>query len=272
MKLSKIIALVLVGCSVLIGIFIIGWQNFSAKVPTDQKNENPAAVNLNNNAALTNAVEPIPTSNLNSVLNSTSQTGSVASQLDPNNLTQQLAQRVAKSILDKNPNGPTSVNNLQQLTTLNPNALVNQGLTDELKNFDYSRFQSTVDVNKIKIVAAGDASANNHYLIGLSAILQNKFLNISVDQKNLNLADFNTLKDAAAQAVTELYNLPVPQKLASYHIQEIKIAGSFENAASAIVKASDDPLLALVAVEFLSKANQEFADVNKKLQQYINTN
>ena len=155
-----------------------------------------------------------------------------------NNLTKALGGKLIENIGE---NAPT--------VGINPEKIVEATLKEKINDFNPDDLWPVIDEDKlpiIKNVMPGDDTA---YLVSMNAI----FLELgksAINTKNPEMNDFAALAGAREKAFTALFATPVPPALLDIHLQLLDLLGAQKNIYFLIANYKNDPLKAMLALEF----------------------
>lgn len=180
------------------------------------------------------------------------------------NLTQAVAERLSTTILNGNPADILSKNP----RVINPKAdsLINGALSETLTNFDYSSLDVVFPESSVRISPENSAAAYDAYRNAFSNALVTRLDDLGINTSLISLADFTKLRTAIALLIDDLKTIPAPKDIAKFHAEKISSLMSMKNALEIIEGSNEDPLKALVAIQFLQGFNLEFVTLAKDIQ------
>lgn len=274
---KKILAASLIGASIIIGIFLVGLgayqkpslKNVVSNNLLDKTAEKTARPEL---AKGYESLESLPLKSEGNQVIVQNETVS-----EPNNatvnLTQEFAKKIARQMIEKNPLGPALLGDTRQLNVVGPETFVDDFLAHGLSNLDTSILQPNIDIKSLKIIKAGGQTSQLTYLNELNRILRIGIGEIKFDPLHIpDSADFENLHSLAEKTYNQLLATYAPESLLSAHIKELEILGSFKNIFEVLARLEQDPLKAVVALRAIPLLNVEFANLNQKLTQAVNSN
>jgi len=246
---KKIIALFLLGGSALFAVLIItGQKTLEIKIPkqlqatlTETKNETLADVPA-----------------LEAML--------------AENLTEQAVQGISEQIIKKNPYGIQEIEGQEWLSVISPEEAVEKYFTDAVEKFDISQLKTPADESKLVIINDTSRTTLESYLKNFQTILSSNFKGLAISYANLTLPDISRLIAAYDAAIAKFYALPVPKNLLAIHKNQIALMNGQRNVFEALKNSDQDPLRAVLAAQANRELSQEFAVINKTLQDIIQKN
>lgn len=199
---------------------------------------------------------------------------SLSFKTDPTtaNITQNVAAAIGKDLLERNPEGPATVEDTQWINVLDPEKFSENLIAEGLKQFDPQEFQPAVPRSSLKITSSADAASQQLYLKTFHDILRYRFGTTAVDLGAPELTGLNNLIGAYDRALTDFYNLPVPENLASVHQKEISLLTGQKKIFEHLIAYRTDPVQALLALQTLQQLNQQFSQLNDAIAEVIKTN
>lgn len=158
------------------------------------------------------------------------------------NLTKNLAYFIGKSIVDKNPEGPTGDN----LNVTGADGMADTAIAESLKNFNPAYFSPEIKQSELIIDKAQDPAT---YRAAVTQILK--------DTESLPLPSTNdpiasqmkTLAKRYENETAELRALSVPPALVTEQIKTIRIALGKQRILEAVADYENDPIYAMLALK-----------------------
>jgi len=207
-------------------------------------------------AATPSATEPIPQTA--KVFSETPATNEPLAQ----NATLNLSDKIAKQLLEKNPNGPSLLNGTPSINAKNPQALVEQIIQQELANADMSSLRPVVSVSELKLDTSKDPSLAAFRDEFVKAVTP--FFSLATGP-NPTPALFASFTASADETLVALKDLKTPASLAPLMAKEIELITYNRNIFAAVANADNDPFRALLALQIWGNARQEFGEAHLAL-------
>lgn len=190
-------------------------------------------------------------------------------QTQNDNLTRQLASRIGQMIAERNPTGPQTSNNKTTIAVPSIENSVEDIVAEASKKFDVSYFRPEIKIGNLKTLPDG-ADNEEYYLDSLQIILKKYFTGLNIDFNEENLIEnLKQLIPKYNEAVDQLYRLPVPLAIVPLHQKEISLVIGQKRVFEAIANQQDDPVQALLAIQFFKTIQEEFAKVKTEFSKHL---
>ncbi len=194
------------------------------------------------------------------------------------NVTVQLAAKIAKEILARNPDGPRTTQDGEKIVLPNVDGFIEQYLKDGAVNFDTTIFYPEVSPSKLYIAAPTvpgsieEFTAIEQYQKSFDEIFNTWLLALSVppatDDSSLGTF-FDNAMSVLNTMLQQLYALMTPQSLIQKHQQLLR---ALEGTRIALIKLRSyeaDPLQAILTLNLLTEINGEFFVVKNSIANLI---
>jgi len=184
-----------------------------------------------------------------------------------------IGEKIAASLIDLNPQGPTNFENERVIKALNPKKIADEVVKEELAKVS----QLDIGLNNIKlgkITTLTDSSppAAENYLKTLQQILKDRFTIKEINWQNFGSNDLNLLINAHQQAIAELYQLAVPANLAPIHQKQILLLEQKKIIITKLRNVETNPLEALAALNYDGEIDQKFSQLKSEILDFVKTN
>ncbi|MDP2629478.1 MAG: hypothetical protein Q8P45_02125 [Candidatus Harrisonbacteria bacterium] len=188
------------------------------------------------------------------------------------NLTKDISGLLAQEILEKNPSGPQSAGNseeLRQILALNPEEFVSQSIEKALEGVDIESFRPSFSEADILLSLSSDAEAEKAYFNAVTSIYAQNFEGVAISQENIQSGNLNAPVLAFEKSKEEMLGLVVPKALADFHIRSVELLIFQENLLRLVANFQEDPLMAYLAYEKLSEIAEEVDLLNQEIDVYM---
>lgn len=172
------------------------------------------------------------------------------------NVTKNLATQLAQEFLRRNPNGPDGLGANQKIIAPGAESLVQEFLTNSIKNFDLASIKPNIRDADIHIIENDDQQTLANYIQKFFSILQNS---MSASLKNFDAASVHAARQIYAQYITDITRLPAPRALANIHKTYLATLVTTERLLKIFENYEADPVQALTAAAALRNMNVELA-------------
>ena len=190
------------------------------------------------------------------------------------NLTNLFASSLGKIIIENNPDGPANIDGKNGLVVPDPESIAIELLAEAAKKFDPSKLRPTIQEKDLKILEDNSKEALSNYVLNFQNIIKGEAPKVPKaifgDPDNLTLEDISRLSLVYQEIVQKFYKLPVPKSALEIHKKEIELSGTKRNIFEKIKNYQTDPIATILATQELKKVDQEFAELDKKLSEFIN--
>lgn len=156
--------------------------------------------------------------------------------------------------------------------SLDPAKLADEILNNNLKDFDLSRVIPEIDSKDIKITVSTDKTASANYFKNLAAISEKNLGSLKIDFSNPSLEDLLIYSKAYQKIVEQLYQLIVPQNLAYFHKEELRLLSARRNIFKNLADYQTDPILALASANILPTVDEQFQQLIRAEMDFIKNN
>jgi len=188
------------------------------------------------------------------------------------NLTQQLADDLAKGFIDKNPNGTDS-----QKGWLTPDNedLLQQSVAVAAKEFQAEN--QTVELHELNISSDNSASNISDYISQYYDMLNSYGIkmkladNLEAFNDGQNTAYITPLIAQLAELINELKKLSVPSDFVVFHQKEINLLNVEKSFLMALANYSEDPLKAVAALQMMPDLEKQFVALDDSIEQQLKT-
>lgn len=195
-------------------------------------------------------------------------------EIEKNN-TEKVAGEIVKSIIEKNPEGPTLLGDKLGIFTKDPEEIVTEILDKSTTETKEAVLSPKLYFENIEIIENASKENIAFYLDNRSSIIVSAgqdAINRGANLSNPNIATFSILLDTTSHALAELYALPVPKKILSIHKEQIRLLAIQENIFKNLVNYERDPLVAAVSVSLLFSVNEDLLTLSKTIAEFIEEN
>jgi hypothetical protein len=238
--------------SVAAGLFIVGQKSLEPKVE---------------NAKIESLAEAVAESNAVRAEASSERVSRVANaQVIQSNVTEEIAKKIASEITAKNPDGPSLLEGKQAISAIDPLALTDAILEEQLSKFNYQDFKPTASQAGLKLVPS-TPKALTEYFVSLKGTLGKHAYTLS--GANVATANFVALEAAAGNLAEALRTLPIPAPLAPLHAEEVSLVTAQANIFSALARSEEDPFRALLALQALPLVDADFKTLTTTFTTFI---
>lgn len=159
-----------------------------------------------------------------------------------NNLTQTLATLIGKSIVDKNPEGPTN----ESLSVTGADAMADTALAESLKRFNPAYFSPEIAQSEITISTTQDPAT---YRAATAQILQDTESQPLPPVSDPVASQMKALAARYAAEAGELRALAVPPALVEDHIKSLRVALGKQRILETVADYENDPIYAMLALK-----------------------
>ena len=185
------------------------------------------------------------------------------------NATNDLAAKIARELVARNPNGPSLLDGRSKISAVDPQKLADEITAETESQFDYNTFKPKITLDSLRLVPASTGTAAADYLNAVQVILKKNFSSLNINMNTFLPTDALRLGDAARRSGEELLALAVPANLAPWHAEEISLLRAQEKVFTALGEASRDPIASLTALRAFPLVNQELATLKDKFNGFI---
>lgn len=230
--IKKIIAFTVLSGALAFAVLLIVGKSYN---PHSVKTEKPPKLEVTN--------DPISPKNL--------------SESDVKNTTNELVKNISRE-LAANPPG-----------SLDPDKVVEEYIAEGIKNFSHQTLKPEIKTGDLKIIANTSSQLVENYLTSFENILETNFAGVSVPLNDYDSQEWDILQKTYDKTIAEFYNLPVPQNLVNVHRQEISLLMAQKKIFEYIRNYKNDPLQAWLAISASQNIDQEFIELGKIINQYV---
>lgn len=181
------------------------------------------------------------------------------------NLTEKLANQVARTVVAKNPQGPT----INGATLPSAAEIAAQTIESELKNFNPGDLWPIIEEKRLLIIEQPQDADRTSYFVALQKALSAErgvvLKTGEMPTKEAFLDASHRFKNAMAAAA----DIPTPRDLLDMQIQALEILGAQANCFELLANYEADPVKALLATETQKSITQETQDLSQKMVSYI---
>ncbi len=257
-----------------IGIFVLTISLLLAAVLLLRPNHNLANQNTNNTNSLVQA-SPFQLEKDGQklgVVDAGSLLGFSESQKTLTNLTQQLADDLAKGFIEKNPSGADA-----QGGWLTPD---NEGLLQQSVDKAAKEFQAeaqTVELHELNISSDNSTQNIADYIsqyYGVLSSYANKMkisANLEAFVENQNVAYLTPLLSQFDGLISEMKKMSVPSDFVVFHQKEINLLFIEKSFISALINYSEDPLRAVAVLQMMPDLEGQFTALDDSIEEQLKT-
>lgn len=189
--------------------------------------------------------------------------------LSQTNITEEVAQRIAQEIIEKNPEGPNT-DEQTGLVTVDPEVLVQDVIAQAFEEVKIEDLRPNITLADLVIIKSSEKALAEQYFSNLNKIIGSNFTaGISVNWENPAQTNFAALINAYAISMSESMAVAVPEDLAQLHREYVTLLGAEKNTLTLIKNYEIDPAQATVAIEAGDIFTRELAEVISRMNAYI---
>lgn len=191
-------------------------------------------------------------------------------QAKTKNLTQQLADDLAKGFVDKNPNG---VDTQGGWLTPDNEDLLQQNVAAAAKEFQVEN--QTVELHELNISSNNSVQNISDYISQYYGIVNSYGVkmkladNLEAFSDGQNTAYVTPLIDQLAELIGALKELSVPSDFVVFHQKEINLLNVEKSFLTALANYSEDPLRAVAALQMLPDLEKHFVSLDDSIEQQL---
>jgi hypothetical protein len=188
------------------------------------------------------------------------------SSITSDNLSAKFSAQVAKEIIEKNPEGPITQDDKRQITAIPPDQAIQNAIEEAIRDFDSNKLRAVVDNTRIVIQDDVSKESLREYFTKLNDIL-GKLTEVRFATNTDPLpSDYQALASAYLQAEQDLYKVSVPRTALSFHTKQIAFLGTEKNILRIAANYENDPLQALLVLQFnsiiVNESRQLISEIN----------
>jgi hypothetical protein len=187
------------------------------------------------------------------------------------NYTDLLVQSLANRIRRSNPIGPQEFEGQSSIMIDHPQELADYLLREDNILFDYGVVKPTIHPSDLALTPSDSRADAIDYLTTLSSTLGKYYAGVSLNPDAPNFQQFARLETAARRTLDDLYELSVPFSLAALHAEEVALITAQKNIYGILARSEDDLFKSLIAMQYLERVDEEFAQLGVLYTEYITT-
>ena len=181
------------------------------------------------------------------------------------NATQKLAAQVAQELVRLNPNGPTLPTGAKGATVPDAEKLVNEFLTQGIKDFDYEKLKPTINDADVRIVETEDPIILAQYIKSFFTILSR--VPQSLDDPDAGSIDI--LASVYDGYIRDYSALQVPRVLLSIHKKNLISLVATKRTLAIVRNYQADPLQAVLAFKALNNLRADMQTLYTEVALFI---
>lgn len=182
------------------------------------------------------------------------------------NLTKALSDQLIENITAENKNSYATADS--PAIAIDANSIVEETLKKQVDNFNYNDIWPIVDEKKITVLTGATAADDSAYLKAMLTIFSS-LTTSSLNPDNMEDNDFTALAEAREKAFNSLYATPVPEDLLDIHLRLLDLLGAQRNIYVLVANYKNDPLKALLALQFQKELFNDGQATETDLSAYI---
>ncbi|MBI3046218.1 MAG: hypothetical protein HYY86_01565 [Candidatus Harrisonbacteria bacterium] len=198
----------------------------------------------------------------------------IENSLSGQNLTEEFTKNLADKIAGENPSGIQIQDGEKILSVPDPNQIALDLLIEAQKKFEYKNLFPDPKDSELKISRNNGKEASADYFKNLNKIMEES----AAWLKTAELTDEVTpeLLDKMIQmydsAAKNLFTVSIPPELIPLHKKELTLLIAKKTVYQKIKNYEQDSLTAVLAANYLEQLDNEFAELNQKMGQFISDN
>lgn len=203
------------------------------------------------------------------------QTNSLSQESSEDNLINQLAKDLAKTLTEKNPNGPEIINGEQWINAPRPEKIAADLIAEAALKFDPESLKPTINNADLNISSDNSKKALINYLANFNQIIEDSAKKIptsSLNTESLSLKIISQLVDIYQENINQFYQLPVPSSALEIHKKEIRLLSAQKKIFEKMENYQENPLTAILALNELKNIAGQFINLEEELTDFIKNN
>lgn len=191
------------------------------------------------------------------------------------NSTKNIAQKIAKSFIEENPSGPMSPEGELGIFAKNPEEIVDEILsasTDETTQKVLSPKLHFEDLKTIKNASGKDIAFYFSSREGIIASANQRVKERGASLSSPSVSNLTVFLEVTSRAISELYNLPVPEEVLPIHKEQIRLLAIQEKIFENLVNYERDPMAASVSVSLLFSMTEDLEALSQTISNFIKEN
>ncbi len=185
------------------------------------------------------------------------------------NITAEIGKKIAQEFLDKNPQGPETIDQQKVINTSDPENLALKLMDSKVSETALNLFNPVIKPESLKIDSLNDNKTLENYLREFKKLIQTNFVGLSVDFSNPTIADFENLTTRLNETIGGFYALRAPAPLFEMHREEIRLLTVQKNIFESLKNYETDPVLAMLAIEAFTKNDTDFLTLRSRLNDFV---
>lgn len=184
------------------------------------------------------------------------------------NATQEVASVLAEKLLSQNPNGPALLNGERVISGLDPEALIEELMTEAAGSFDYATFKPETLLFSFSVVSEDQISLQEHFN-NLQALATSYTPLISLSGNSFTLDDVARIELASHEFIQELQSMNVPESVHSLHEEQIRLLVTQENIFRSFRRVNNDPFQTLLAFRAFPLLTEDFLTLSHDMTEFM---
>ena len=188
------------------------------------------------------------------------------------NLTNYFAKVVGETFTQYNPDGALDLNGQPKINVPDPEKLSEDLLAKAVKNFDPDSLKPVILEKDLNISDDNRPESLTNYFNDFNRVINESATLLSEKTLSATEIDRDQIKELFLMydiAYKNLKVISVPSNLVKIHQKELELLGAKSAIFSALKNYETDPLLSILASQGLEKIDQEFADLEKEIAEFI---
>jgi hypothetical protein len=184
------------------------------------------------------------------------------------NVTAAVVGSIAKTIADKNPDGPIFSTSTGRIT-FNTQEVIANAVEKARQKAQGDPLTPTITQEMLIVSADTSPDSQRAYLKTLSTIIDTHMKNSLINTTNPQASNFESLAQTRQKAFDEIIALSVPRPLLTYHQRFLTILGTQRNIFALLARSDEDPVRSVWAAQAGPVVFSDAVDLTRDLQEYI---
>jgi hypothetical protein len=184
-------------------------------------------------------------------------------------ITETLSEEIAKTFNARNPSGPKTIGGIPRITALNPEIIAQGLLKENFSKIVAEQFSPSIDPRTLTIIEADTTASFAAYLHSLKNILDASAPQIQQTLQNPSPYALGTLVPVYDAILADIEKISTPRPLIKIQMEELRLLTIQRNIFAGMANYETDPTLAWAAAELLEPTAEEFSELNKHIESFM---